>query len=328
MSPPTFALLPGSPALEAGNNSTCLSTDQRGVWRPQGGACDIGAYESRGFALAKTGGDNQATMIDSAFATPLSVTLSETGGSGLPGMVITFTATGSGPSIAPPTTMVTTTDARGVAALPVAANSLGGSYTLTATARDVSTTLTFNLTNAYVITPDTGYRTVDVGVDGVSQGPLPSHTFSNVTANHTLTATFVSTCISVAGVDFTFAPAAPWVGESVTFTGTVSAGTAPITHTWNWGDATAPGIGATATHAFPLASATQTYTVTLNANNVCGSAEPVQHLVTVRPRRVKPSRAALEMAGCLEVKESMVDVQRITNIDHFCRPVGKPAVTV
>lgn len=42
----THALLAGSPALNAGNNATCLATDQRGVTRPQGPACDIGAYES------------------------------------------------------------------------------------------------------------------------------------------------------------------------------------------------------------------------------------------------------------------------------------------
>ena len=39
----TLALLPGSPAINAGNNSTCQATDQRGVTRPLsgGGTCDI-----------------------------------------------------------------------------------------------------------------------------------------------------------------------------------------------------------------------------------------------------------------------------------------------
>ena len=39
----THALLAGSPAIDAGAN--CAATDQRGVTRPQGTACDIGAYE-------------------------------------------------------------------------------------------------------------------------------------------------------------------------------------------------------------------------------------------------------------------------------------------
>ncbi|MFI6007543.1 choice-of-anchor Q domain-containing protein [Streptomyces sp. NPDC051243] len=39
----TVALLPGSPALDAA--ADCPATDQRGIARPQGTACDIGAYE-------------------------------------------------------------------------------------------------------------------------------------------------------------------------------------------------------------------------------------------------------------------------------------------
>jgi hypothetical protein len=41
----TFALLAGSPAVDAGNDATCTATDQRGVARPQGAHCDIGAFE-------------------------------------------------------------------------------------------------------------------------------------------------------------------------------------------------------------------------------------------------------------------------------------------
>ena len=41
----TMALGTGSPAIDAGDNGTCESTDQRGVTRPQGAHCDIGAFE-------------------------------------------------------------------------------------------------------------------------------------------------------------------------------------------------------------------------------------------------------------------------------------------
>jgi len=40
-----YPLLLGSPAIDAGNPTTCLPTDQLGTTRPQGFACDIGAYE-------------------------------------------------------------------------------------------------------------------------------------------------------------------------------------------------------------------------------------------------------------------------------------------
>ncbi|GER78438.1 MAG: choice-of-anchor Q domain-containing protein [Anaerolineales bacterium] len=41
----TRALLPGSPAIDAGDASSCLATDQRGIIRPQGVRCDIGSFE-------------------------------------------------------------------------------------------------------------------------------------------------------------------------------------------------------------------------------------------------------------------------------------------
>jgi hypothetical protein len=43
----TMALSPASPAIDEGGSSAngCLSVDQRGVSRPQGAACDIGAFE-------------------------------------------------------------------------------------------------------------------------------------------------------------------------------------------------------------------------------------------------------------------------------------------
>ena len=61
----TQALLPGSPAIDAGDNSGCPATDERGVLRPFGPACDIGAYE-RAAPAASTG---SATSIGTTGAT-------------------------------------------------------------------------------------------------------------------------------------------------------------------------------------------------------------------------------------------------------------------
>jgi hypothetical protein len=61
MCPPnsTQALLAGSPAIDTGNPATpgsgepaCAATDERGVTRPAGTACDIGAYEQSATAAA------------------------------------------------------------------------------------------------------------------------------------------------------------------------------------------------------------------------------------------------------------------------------------
>ncbi len=43
----TMALLPDSPAVDAGTDTGCPSTDQRDFTRPQGYRCDIGAYEAQ-----------------------------------------------------------------------------------------------------------------------------------------------------------------------------------------------------------------------------------------------------------------------------------------
>ena len=63
---PTMALLPSSPAIDAGDESACPPTDQRGVTRPQGLACDIGAFElAPKLTLAR--GQEGVITIDYAF---------------------------------------------------------------------------------------------------------------------------------------------------------------------------------------------------------------------------------------------------------------------
>jgi hypothetical protein len=42
----------------------------------------------------------------------------------------------------------------------------------------------------FTITPATNYKVADVKVDGISQGPISSYTFNNVTTNHSISATF------------------------------------------------------------------------------------------------------------------------------------------
>ena len=63
---PTMALLPGSPAIDAGDDSTCATTDQRATTRPQGAHCDIGAFElvpgSIAFVSNRTGHSQIWTM--------------------------------------------------------------------------------------------------------------------------------------------------------------------------------------------------------------------------------------------------------------------------
>ena len=92
----TFALLPGSPAIDAANSAACLAADQRGITRPQVDACDIGAFESQGVALTYGGGDGQQTLIETAFAKPLTLTVTSSAGEPVNGGRVVFTAPASG----------------------------------------------------------------------------------------------------------------------------------------------------------------------------------------------------------------------------------------
>ncbi len=141
----TFALLPGSAAIDA-TSTNCPTTDQRGVTRSSP-ACDIGAFESRGFTLTKTGGDNQSTPPNTAFANPLGLTVTANNASEpVDGGKVTFTAPSSGASTNPATNIATIA-AGGAVSQSVTANATTGSYYVTASATGVATPVQFALSN-------------------------------------------------------------------------------------------------------------------------------------------------------------------------------------
>ena len=72
------------------------ATDQRGINRV--GAVDIGAFESRGATIAATSGSGQTTPILTAFALPLTATVSNAFAEPVTGGLVSFSAPGSGAS--------------------------------------------------------------------------------------------------------------------------------------------------------------------------------------------------------------------------------------
>jgi hypothetical protein len=158
----TMALLPGSPAINAGDSAAITNppfsgppfTDQRdtGFNRIVNATVDIGAFESRGFTIAVTSGSGQSATITTAFAAPLVATVSSAAGEPVAGGVVTFTALASGPSGLFTGNLITvnvTTDGSGVATSPtLTANNLaGGPYNVTATGNGITGSATFSLTN-------------------------------------------------------------------------------------------------------------------------------------------------------------------------------------
>ncbi len=140
----TIPLLPGSSAIDAGDDTTCVPSDQRGSIR-YGAHCDMGAFEARGFTLTTTGGDNQTTLLNTAFATPLGVDVSSAYGDPVNGGTVTFTAPSSGASANPITNAVTITS--GVASQTMTANGLPGPYAATANSAGATAPAIFALAN-------------------------------------------------------------------------------------------------------------------------------------------------------------------------------------
>ncbi len=141
----TVPLLPGSPAIDAGDGATCLATDQRGIGRV--GTCDIGAFESRGFTLALASGNNQHQVPGLDFATPLAVTVTNGYSEPVDGGQLLYTGPVGDAGTDP--TIYTATVSGGVVTQTVTANlALGGPYTVTARTRGAAPAIDFSLTNS------------------------------------------------------------------------------------------------------------------------------------------------------------------------------------
>jgi hypothetical protein len=143
----TMALLPGSPAIDAGTNGTGIpATDQRGLGRV--GAVDIGAFESRGFTLTPvTGSTPQTSPIGTPFANPLAVTVTANNwNEPVNGGVVSFTNVPNGSALAI-LSASTAVIASGQAAVIAEPDNAVGSYQVDASASGASS-VAFALTNA------------------------------------------------------------------------------------------------------------------------------------------------------------------------------------
>ncbi len=145
----TVPLLPGSPAINAGTTAggDIPNVDQRGISRV--GTTDIGAFESRGFTLARMSGNNQSATVDTAFADALVVRVDANQAiEPVEGGRILFSAPTSGASaaLAPPDASI---NASGQAQTTATANATSGGYNVNANA-SIGTTpasVDFSLTN-------------------------------------------------------------------------------------------------------------------------------------------------------------------------------------
>jgi len=237
----TLALPPGSPALGGGDLATCTAApvsgkDQRGLPRPDPGttACDIGAFESQGFTLAKTSGDAQSAAFGTAFA-PLTATVtSKDAGVTVNNGTLTFVilpgtssaafgaAGGTGCTVSTDklTASGCTVNAMGVATSPPFTGTVVGGFTVTASA-----TLGDAPEATYTETVTQATPTV-----GVTSGTNPSTFRQSVT--FTATVTGVSGTAPTGSVQFAYTPMGGMstpLGSPVMLTAGMAAGTATAT---------------------------------------------------------------------------------------------------
>ncbi|MFM2106193.1 MAG: hypothetical protein RL338_1225, partial [Chloroflexota bacterium] len=141
----------------------------------------------------------------------------------------------------------------------------------------------------FTITPDTGYRVLDVLVDGVSVGDVTSYTFTNVTANASISATFAIRTFTVtasAGTGGTISPSgATTVEYGASQAYTVAAGTGYQLVSVTANGSALPVVGGVATVANVTADTTVvasftrvSYTITATAGTG-GSISPASATV-------------------------------------------------
>jgi PKD repeat protein len=63
-----MALLSGSVAIDGGDDAACASTDQRGIARPQGNHCDVGAFEADNSAPTANAGGPYLGAVNTSIA--------------------------------------------------------------------------------------------------------------------------------------------------------------------------------------------------------------------------------------------------------------------
>ncbi len=176
-------------------NGGSLFIDQRSVNRPQQGTPDIGAFESRGFTLAITSGDNQIANVNDPFPTPLSLSVTGTGGEPVNGGRVSFTPPASGASASVSPNPVTISGGAATPTTVTANGTVGGPYQLAAAARGANT-VNFTLSNraapvlsigdASITEGNSGTQVLTFTVTKQGESALPI-SFNFATANDTAT---------------------------------------------------------------------------------------------------------------------------------------------
>ena len=206
----TLALLPGSAAIDTGNDATCLAMDQRGIARPQAAHCDIGAYEQIPGEPTATPPPGSTTPTPTLTSTPAATATPTTTRTATPSSSATVTMTAT--PVPTPTVTVTATPVP----TPTVTATSTPTPTTTATATSTSTPTT-TATPSDSVTP-TGSPTPTVTVTATASSTPTTTATQGATPTDTVTPT-ASTTATGSTTPTVSATATP----IATATGTVSA---------------------------------------------------------------------------------------------------------
>ncbi|MBE2237479.1 MAG: PKD domain-containing protein [Caldilineaceae bacterium] len=297
----TIPVLTGSPAIDRATDF-CQPSDARGVARPQGAACDLGAYETRGLTLRLVSGGNQTIEVYQPYPAPLVVSAASIEGHVVDGAQATFASPSSGAGTAPITQ--TAIFSGGQAAVHVTANSFPGEYSVNVSAPG-SQPLAIMLDN--LDTPVAGLQASHSGAAPVGQAVIFTATVQGgtnivyawefgdgatvstsentlihayaaagayavtVTASNEVASARLPLAISIYDVELAGLTAvndgATSLGQTTQFQATTEAGTG-LAYSWDFGDG-ATGAGQAPVHTY---AAPGVYIATVHATNGVSAA--------------------------------------------------------
>ena len=215
---------------------------------------------------------------------PFTFSWSAPGGSPATGTSASFTTTYS--TKGTNTVSVTATDSGGATGPGSASVTVAG-QALTVTATCPTSGLTAGKPFTCTVSASGGTAPY-TGTGSISRTEQAKGTFTetfSVTDANSITASGTAT-VTVAAqpftADFTFLPATPSSGQSVTFTASGTGGSSPYSFSWDFGDSSAPGSGSPVQHAYTVTSTT-TFHVVLTATDANSATATATHDVTVTP---------------------------------------------
>jgi hypothetical protein len=311
---PTMALLPGSPALDAGDGTVpgLPTTDQRGFARLSGAAVDIGAFEVQDPLFDTT------ALANGTYGTPYSQTVTATATGGAAGpftFAVTAGALPPGLSQASDGTLSGTPTAAGSFSFTVTATDSDSdtgsqSYTLTIDKADLYVTATANSKTYGQTASDTGTLSGLVNGDSITasfasagdaaSAAAGSYTITatladpnNQQANYTVhetdaTLTVSPAALTVTAVNFSATAGAPYSGTVATFTTAYQVdGAAAYTAVITWGDgSTSTGVVSGSNGSFTVCgshtyAAASSYALSVQITNPDTQSATVNDTATV-----------------------------------------------